>query len=126
MEQDSSQYSIELINPDGLRPSVSEFADASEREGVFAHTFKCMDCSLEFAIFSWWSDRHTVTNTACPECCAVTQKSHWMSVISDRREMSFDRAHPEIFDLSPVGRDARIQADCSIFTGLPSPGVDYD
>lgn len=114
-----SQWPIEDVDPAELLPSITNFADLGSRQGVFVHTFKCMECSLEFAVFSWWPDRHTVVNTACPECRRVTQKSHWLAVISERADMVFDGSSPEIFDLSPVGANPRLQPDCSIFTGLP-------
>ena len=110
--------SLEEIDPATVQPSIQAFAPYSARQGLFIHTFKCEACSLEFAIFSWWPDRHTVVNTACPECHRVTQKSHWMSTVADDPKQRFGEG-PEIFHHSPVGPDPRIMADSSIFTGLP-------
>jgi hypothetical protein len=86
-----------------------------------------MACSLEFAIFSWWPDRHTVMNTACPECHWITQKSHWMSTVADNPAQRFGEG-PEIFHDSPVGPDPKLMADSSLFTGLPEEpeAVGYD
>lgn len=106
------------VDPADLLPSVSSFAPMEERQGVFIHSFKCLDCSLEFATFSWWPDRHTVVDTACPECCRVTQKSHWLATVSDYPRQAFGEG-PEIFHYSPVGPDPRLMADSSLFTGLP-------
>ena len=40
-------------------------------QGVFAHSFKCSICDLEFVVFSWRANRHRVGSTLCPECgCA--------------------------------------------------------
>ena len=115
-----SEYTeeIEEVDPASLRPSVTNFAALDQRKGVFVHSFKCLDCSLEFALFSWWPDRHMVVNTYCPECCRVTQKTHWRADISTTPGAKF-RDGPEIFDFSPMGEDPRLQADSSIFAGLP-------
>ena len=113
-------------DPGTLKPSITQFAPLELREGVFAHSFKCMNCSLEFAVFSWWPDRHTVVNTSCPECGEITQKIHWLAQFSDSREMVVDDSRTEIFHLSPIGSQAQLQADSSVFTGLPevAPGTD--
>lgn len=109
---------IEDVDPASLQPSIQSFAPFSERQGLFIHTFRCMACSLEFAIFSWWPDRHTVVNTACPECHRITQKSHFMSTVSDTPGQAFGQG-PEIYHYSPVGPDPAVMLDSSLFTGLP-------
>ena len=109
---------IEDIDPAEVQPSIQSFAPLSERQGLFIHTFQCMACSLEFALFSWWRDRHTVVNTACPECQRVTRKSHWLSVVDSTPGRRFDEG-PEIHHWSPLGPDPQLMADCSLFTGLP-------
>lgn len=115
------QQEITDMDPAELKPSVTNFAPLAERQGVFVHSFKCLDCSLEFSTFSWWPDRHTVVNTFCPECGRITGKHHWMAAFSERSEMVFDGSSPEIFDLSPIGgRQARLQPDGTLFTGLPA------
>lgn len=116
-----SNTNIENIDPSELLPSVRNFADYTQRQGLFIHTFQCLNCSLEFAVFSWWADRHTVVNTACPECCRITQKTHWCADIRTTPGTAFGDG-PEIFDFSPVGESARIMPDSSIFTGLPEDG----
>jgi len=118
------ETSLEEIDPATVQPSIQSFAPYLERQGLFIHTFQCQACSLEFAIFSWWPDRHTVVNTACPECRRITQKSHWMSTVADNPAQRLGEG-PEIFHYSPVGPDPRIMADSSLFTGLPNdePGV---
>ena len=118
-----SEYTeeIEEVDPASLRPSVTNFAALDQRKGVFVHSFKCLDCSLEFSVFSWWPDRQTVVNTACPECCRVTQKTHWRADISTTPGAAFGEG-PEIYDYTPVGKDARLQTDSSIFTGSPKRG----
>lgn len=111
---------IKDADPGTLKPSIANFASLEFREGVFVHSFKCMNCSLEFAVFSWWPDRHSVVNTACPECQEVTQKIHWLAQFSDSREMVLDDSSTEIFHLSPIGSQAQVQADSSVFTGMPA------
>lgn len=112
------ETSLEEMDPATLQPSIESFAPYLERQGLFIHTFKCDACSLEFAIFSWWPDRHTVVNTACPECTRITQKSHWMSTVSAMPGQAFGQG-PEIYHYSPVGPDPKLMSDCSLFTGLP-------
>lgn len=89
-----------------------------ERQGLFMNTFQCEEFSLEFAIFSWWPDRHTVVNTACPECHRVTQKSHWMSTVADNAKQRFGEG-PKIFHYSPAGPDPTLMADSSLSPGCP-------
>ena len=109
---------LQEVDPASLQPSIQTFAPLSERQGLFIHTFKCMACSLEFGIFTWWRDRHTVVNTACPECHRITQKVHWMSTVADNPAQQFGEG-PEIFNYSPAGPDPKLMPDCSLFTGLP-------
>ena len=112
------ETSLEEVDPATLQPSIQSFAPYQERQGLFIHTFKCEACSLEFAIFSWWPDRHTVVNTACPECLRITRKAHWMSMVADEPTQNFGE-RPEIFNYSPAGPDPRLMPDCSLFSGLP-------
>ena len=112
------ETSLEEVDPATLQPSIQSFAPYQERQGLFIHTFKCEACSLEFAIFSWWPDRHTVVNTACPECLRITRKAHWMSTVADEPTQNFGE-RPEIFNYSPAGPDPRLMPDCSLFSGLP-------
>lgn len=119
--QEQPEIAMETVevDPATLTTCVKSFAPLSERQGLFIHSFKCLDCSLEFALFSWWPDRHSVVNTACPECGRVTQKSHWLARVSDNPRQAFGQG-PEIFHYSPVGPSPRLMADSSLFTGLPA------
>jgi len=117
-DHNTTEAPIVHVDPAELRPSVSSFAPFSQRQGLFIHSFQCMSCSLEFALFSWWPDRHTVMNTACPECHRITQKSHFMSAMSDNPKQRFGEGR-EIFHYSPVGPSPVSMADSSLFTGLP-------
>ena len=118
------EFSIEEIDPATIQPSMQSFAPFSERQGLFIHTFKCEACSLEFAGFSWWPDRHAVVNTACPECQQVTRKMHFMSTVTAEPGQGFG-AGPEIYQFSPAGPNPQLMADCSTFPGLPEdePGT---
>jgi len=113
-------FEVEVVDvePAALFPSVSSFAPLEERQGVFAHSFKCQNCGLEFALFSWWPDRHTVMNTACPECRRITSKVHWVSVLADDPQQCFGGG-PEIYEHSPVGPNPMLMRDSSILTGNP-------
>ena len=74
-----------------------------------------MACSLEFALFSWWPDRHTVVNTACPESTRITRKSHWMCTVSAKPGEAF-RQGPEMCHYSPVGPATKLMSDSPLFT----------
>ena len=119
-EHDHGEFhaTVQEVDPADLQPSVTAFAPLLERQGLFIHTFQCLACSLEFALFSWWPDRHRVVNTACPECCRVTPKAHWMATVTDNPGQAFGQG-PEIYHWSPVGPNPELMADCSLFTGLP-------
>lgn len=117
-EQPEIAMEIVEVDPTTLTASVKSFAPLSERQGVFIHSFKCLECSLEFALFSWWPDRHTVVNTVCPECGRVTQKSHWLATVDSTPGQAFGEG-PDIYNWSPLGPDPRLMPDCSLFTGLP-------
>lgn len=89
----------------------------ADREGVFAHSWKCQECRLEFALFSWRRDRHRVGNVYCPECGRQTPMLHWRATFSSSREMVLDDSRwgesLEIFDCIPVG-DADLLDDSSL------------
>jgi len=88
-----------------------------DREGVFAHSFKCVECRLEWALFSWRRDRHRVGNVYCPECGRQTRMLHWRSTFSSSRTMILDDSRlgesVEIYDVVPVG-DADLMDDSSL------------
>ena len=112
----------EDVDPAELQPTIKSFAPYLERQGLYIHSFQCMACSLEFALFSWWPDRHTVVNTHCPECGRITQKSHWRSDVVTQPGQRFGEG-PEVYHYSPVGPDPQLMMDSSFFTGLPEePG----
>ena len=86
-----------------------------DREGVFAHSFKCASCQLEYVVMSWRRSRHRAANTYCPECGEVTEKMHWRACLSDSQELVTDGTSVEIFNVVPAGRDAEL-------IDVPKPG----
>lgn len=110
------------VDPSELIPTIQSFAPYAKREGLYIHTFQCNACSLEFALFSWWPNRHTVMNTHCPECGRITQKTHWRCDVVTQPGQAFGEG-PEVYHYSPVGPDPQLMMDSSFFTGLPEePG----
>ena len=76
----------------------------ADREGVFGHSFKCLDCRLEFAVLSWRRNRHRVGTVFCPECGRQTPMIHWRATLSTERQMITD--------------DTRLGESLEIFDGL--------
>jgi hypothetical protein len=74
----------------------------ADREGVFAHSFKCRGCTLHFVLFSWSMSRHTPQTIRCPECGNTGGFMHRITVLSESQRFSFapDR-EPEIYDVWP-------------------------
>ena len=79
-----------------------------DREGVFAHSFKCSACQLEFVLMSWRRSRHRAANTYCPECGRLGEKMHWRACLSESQEFVDDGTSVEIFNMIPAGRDAEL------------------
>jgi predicted RNA-binding Zn-ribbon protein involved in translation (DUF1610 family) len=74
----------------------------ADREGVFAHSFKCRRCTLHFVLFSWSMSRHTPQTIHCPECGNSGDFMHRIAVLSEspRFSLASDR-QPEIYDVWP-------------------------
>ena len=84
-----------------------------DRQGVFAHSFKCSICDLEFVVFSWRAGRHRVGSTFCPECGKPTPMIHWRTQTSESVEFCSDGPGLEIYQMfSPS--DAALMLD-SVF-----------
>jgi hypothetical protein len=87
-----------------LAPSVgtSGGVQLADREGVFAHSFRCRRCTLHFVLFSWSAIRHTPNTIVCPECGRSGGFLHRITVLSEARSFSLapDRA-AEIYDVWP-------------------------
>jgi len=87
-----------------------------DRQGVFAHSFKCSICDLEFVVFSWRADRHRVGSTFCPECGAPTPMLHWRAQTSESLEFCSDGPGREIYQMfsasdAPLMVDSVVPAD---------------
>jgi hypothetical protein len=41
------------------KPDLSGGVQLANREGVFAHSFRCNRCTLHFVLFSWARARHS-------------------------------------------------------------------
>jgi predicted RNA-binding Zn-ribbon protein involved in translation (DUF1610 family) len=80
----------------------------ADREGVFAHSFKCYSCTLHFVLFSWSLSRHTPDTITCPECSVRGGFMHRITRLSTSRAFSLaaDR-EPEIYDVWPFRVDGR-------------------
>ena len=73
-----------------------------DRQGVFAHSFRCGTCSLHFALFSWQLDRLTPQTVTCPECGNTRDFLHLLTVLSRSRRFRMDvNRYPEIYDVWP-------------------------
>jgi len=70
-----------------------------DRQGVFAHSFKCSICDLEFVVFSWRANRHRVGSTFCPECGVRTPMIHWRGQTSQSLEFCSDGPGREIYQM---------------------------
>ena len=99
------ENSIVIMHP--IKPLL-KYADTSrgvqvaDREGVYAQSFKCRNCTLHFVLFSWSATRHTPATIACPECGQTGDFMHRITQLSESREfrVSPDR-QPEIYDVWP-------------------------
>jgi predicted RNA-binding Zn-ribbon protein involved in translation (DUF1610 family) len=98
------QSPIVMMKTSDLVPLVdtSGGVQLAEREGVFAHSFKCRRCTLHFVLFSWSMSRHTPQTIHCPECGNTGEFIHRITVLSESRGFSLapDR-QPEIYDVWP-------------------------
>jgi hypothetical protein len=107
-----------MVTESGVRPLQPPSLDGpimlADREGVFAHSFKCLECRLEWALFSWRRDRHRVGEVFCPECGRQTPMLHYRATLSSSRAMVLDDTRLgdslEIFHCVPVG-DADLMSD---------------
>jgi hypothetical protein len=82
---------------DPLPISKSWPVQMKDREGVFAHAFKCFHCGLEWVLFSWLANRHHVGEVSCPECRERGLMMHRRACLNERTE--FDDSDTEIFSI---------------------------
>ena len=90
----------------------------SSRQGVFAHSFKCSVCDLEFALVSWQRARAGVGRTFCPECGEQTPMIHYLALASSSPQFTDGSDGPEVYQLLPLGGDAARLMDDSVFPAL--------
>jgi transcription elongation factor Elf1 len=84
------------------KPDVSGGVQLADREGVFAHSFRCLRCTLHFVLFSWARDRHSPATVSCPECGRMGAFFHMLTHLSDSRSFRMDALRePEIYDVWP-------------------------
>ena len=104
-----------VLDANGVAPLTMRLPSPvtlADREGVFAHSFKCLECDLEFVLFSWRADRHRVGGVICPECGRATPMLHWVTQLSTSQTFVTDDSQPEIYHYHPVG-DAVLLNDSS-------------
>ena len=105
----------ELVKVDlrKILPRLVRGVTLAEREGVFAHGFKCEVCGLEFAVFSWLENDAGVGVTFCPECGERTPMQHWRSTHSESAEF-LQESSTEIYALMRVAGNMRPMLDDSV------------
>jgi hypothetical protein len=110
-----------LVSDSGAGPLGPILLDGpvmlADRQGVYAHSFKCGVCRLEWVLFSWRRNRHRVGKVYCPECGLRTPMIHYRATLSTSATMILDQSQPgdslEIYHCFPVG-DADLMNDSSI------------
>ena len=84
------------------KPDLSGGVQLADREGVFAHSFRCNRCTLHFVLFSWAQERHTADTVTCPECANRGSFLHRITHLSASRVFRVNRGRePEIYDVWP-------------------------
>jgi len=91
------------INPKllhyGHKISQEEYMKRLEdREGIFEHKFKCLNCLLEFKLYSYFEFKHKIDNVYCPECGKQGNFLHNQITINTRKEFDIN-ADDEIYKL---------------------------
>jgi hypothetical protein len=93
-----------MMRAEDLKPYVdtSGGVQLADREGVYAHSFRCDRCTLHFVLFSWSATRHSPQTIACPECRSSGRFLHRVTQLSTSTTFSVaaDR-EPEIYDVWP-------------------------
>jgi hypothetical protein len=103
-DPDGSRTELTYMRAEDLLPlaDTGGGVQLADREGVFAHSFRCRACTLRFVLFSWSLTRHTPTSIVCPECGSSGGFLHKITLLSESRTFSLapDRA-TEIYDVWP-------------------------
>lgn len=103
-DPDGERVVTSVMRASDLLPYVdmSGGVQLEDREGVWAHSFRCDRCTLHFVLFSWSETRHTTETVSCPECRSSGRFMHRVTKLS--ASQSFDVAgdrEPEIYDVWP-------------------------
>ena len=88
------------MNEEEMAVDLSGPVQLEDREGVFAHSYRCFECRLHFVLFSWRAHRHTGTNVNCPECGNRSSFLHFRAVLSTSRDFEL-YGEGEIFQVWP-------------------------
>lgn len=84
------------------KPDLSGGVQLADREGVFAHSFRCDRCTLHFVLFSWAQERHSAETVTCPECGNRGGFLHRVTHLSASRVFRVNVGRePEIYDVWP-------------------------
>ena len=103
-EDPEGVYTFEAqIDPKLLpKPDLSGGLQLADREGVFAQSFRCGQCTLHFVLFSWARGRHTAATVTCPECRNRGSFLHRVTHLSASRVFHVNAGRePEIYDVWP-------------------------
>src|SRR2546427_13300834 len=67
-----------------LMPLIDTFGgiQLADREGVWAHSFRCRACTLHFVLFSWSLSRHAAETISCQKCGATGGFLHRITHLS--------------------------------------------
>jgi hypothetical protein len=98
------EWTIEArIDPKLLpKPDLRGGVQLADREGVFAHSFRCHSCTLHFVLFTWTRDRHSPETISCPECGNRGGFLHRVTTLSGSTSFRMDALRePEIYDVWP-------------------------
>lgn len=105
-----------------LSPDLSGGVQLADREGVFAQSFKCRECTLHFVLFSWSETRHHPGTIACPECGNRESFMHRRTRLSSSTGFRIDPdREPEIYDVWPFRLGSVPIRTTS--SGTPTPGI---
>ncbi|MGI8615563.1 MAG: hypothetical protein ACR2L4_02110 [Actinomycetota bacterium] len=84
------------------KPDLRGGVQLADREGVFAHSFRCGRCTLHFVLFSWSESRHNTDTVTCPECGNTGRFLHRVTHLSGSHSFRVDPLRePEIYDVWP-------------------------
>jgi hypothetical protein len=103
-DPDGERTFTTVMRTEDLAPHVdlSGGVQLADREGVFAHSFRCRRCTLHFVLFSWSASRHRPDTIVCPECRSSRYFLHRITQLSmSTRFSSAPDRKPEIYDVWP-------------------------